>query len=311
MPHPHVSVLLNEFLSFFEGQSVRFFVDGTLGAGGHAEAILKNHPEIELFIGIDQDDTALDLSRKRLEPWKDKILLVKGNFGDLEAHLNQAGVNKVDGMLFDLGVSSMQLDRPEKGFSFMHDGALDMRMDPESDLTAEEIVNVWSEHEIARIFRDYGEEKYWRPAARAVVQARAAKPIRTTMDLVNALRPLLAPKYKKKNINPLTLVFQGLRICVNRELEMLENMLPQALKRLAVGGRLAVMTFHSLEDRIAKNIFRYEASDKVDTSGICGLFLDKDPTLKILTRKPVSASDQEIEMNSRSRSAKLRVVEKL
>jgi len=308
MTHPHISVLLNEILSFYEDRPIRFFVDGTLGAGGHSEAILKAHPEIEKLIGIDQDDLSLATAKKRLEPFGDKVVFIKGNFEDLDKYLKTANIKHVDGMLFDLGVSSMQLDIAEKGFSFSKDGPLDMRMNQDSQLTAAEIINTWSEKEIGRVLREYGEEKYWRKAASAIVLARNEKLIKTTTELADLLRPLFS--WKKKGVNPLTLIFQGLRIAVNRELEVLEKMIPKALESLGKGGRLSVITFHSLEDRIVKNLFRFEASDKFDTVGLGGVFKDKVPTIKILTKKPIPPSDDEVKINPRSRSAKLRCVEK-
>lgn len=308
--YPHISVLKNEILHYFSGMSIKSFVDGTLGAGGHAEAILQAHPELTLFIGIDQDPTALHIAQERLTPWKEKLKLIQGNFGALEDLLKNQGVGKVDGILLDLGVSSMQFDRAEKGFSFMNEGPLDMRMNPEGDLTAGEIINTWSEQELGRIFREYGEEKKWRYAAKVILEARARKSIRTTTELADILRPIF-PSYKKKGVNPLTLIFQALRICVNSELEMLEKALPQAFECLSSGGRLGVISFHSLEDRIVKNFFRFKASDKYDTSGIGGMFLDKDPEVIILSRKPLTPSEEEIEQNPRSRSAKLRFFEKI
>lgn len=308
MTHPHISVLLNEILSFYEDRPIRFFVDGTLGAGGHSEAILKAHPEIEKLIGIDQDDLSLATAKKRLEPFGDKVVFIKGNFEDLDKYLKTANIKHVDGMLFDLGVSSMQLDIAEKGFSFSKEGPLDMRMNQDSQLTAAEIINTWSEKEIGRVLREYGEEKYWRKAASAIVLARNEKLIKTTTELADLLRPLFS--WKKKGVNPLTLIFQGLRIAVNRELEVLEKMIPKALESLGKGGRLSVITFHSLEDRIVKNLFRFEASDKFDTVGLGGVFKDKIPTIKILTKKPIAPSDDEVKINPRSRSAKLRCVEK-
>jgi 16S rRNA (cytosine1402-N4)-methyltransferase len=307
---PHTPVLLNELLSFYEGRPLRRFVDATLGAGGHSEAFLKTHPEIELLIGIDQDPVARSLAKERLSPWEGRVTIVAGNFSALKTHLEVLGVDKVDGMIFDLGVSSMQFDQPEKGFSFMRDGPLDMRMDPSNPLTAEVIINTWSEADLGRLFRNYGEEKRWRAAARAIVSARQARPIATTLELVEVLRPAL-PNYNKKGIHPATLVFQALRIGVNDELHALETALPIAIDLLAPGGRLGVISFHSLEDRIVKNMMRFAASDKFDTSGIAGMFLDKDPIVTILTRKPVVPSDAEIAKNPRSRSAKLRVVEKI
>lgn len=305
MTSPHTPVLMHEVLEAFAGLKLQTFVDCTLGAAGHAEAILQAHPELDHFIGIDQDPQAHALALKRLAPWKNKVVLVQGNFRDLNRHLTQ----DVEGILIDLGVSSMQLDQPEKGFSFMREGPLDMRMDPTQALTAEEIVNTWPEKELAHLFLDFGEEKQGRSAARGIIKARQNKPIKTTKDLVDVLHPVLARK-AKKGIHPLTLVFQALRIVVNGELEALEKVLPQALSHLKKGGRLAVISFHSLEDRLVKNFIQYEASDKENTSGLAGLFVDKNPTVTPVTRKPIVASPEEMEVNPRSRSAKLRVVEK-
>lgn len=306
----HVSVLLNEIIQIFSEIRIETFVDCTLGAGGHSFSILETHPEIKRLVGIDQDPTARDLAEKKLRNWKEKVSVIPGNFTGFSHYLDDLQIDKVDGILIDLGVSSMQLDRPEKGFSFLHEGPLDMRMDPENPVTAEIIVNQWSEQEIGRIFRNYGEEKQWRGAARAVVEARTRHPLRTTKDLSAALMPVLGWKASKKKINPLTLVFQALRIAVNRELEVLEHLLPQALDRLSPGGRLAVISFHSLEDRIVKQFFQYQASDKEDTKGLSGLFLDKKPAVRIITKKPVIPNEAEILLNPRSRSAKLRVAEK-
>lgn len=301
----HKSVLLHEILQFFEGKTIKTFIDGTLGAGGHAAAILESHPEIEQYIGIDQDPEAIAIAEKTLLPWKGKVLIKYGNF--LEVIKNQK--DPADGILLDLGVSSMQLDRPEKGFSFMRDGPLDMRMDPSNGLTAAIIVNQWSENEIARVIRDYGEEKRWRAAARSIVAARQKESILTTLQLEQLLFPVL--RTDKKGIHPLTLTFQGLRIAVNRELEVLEKGLPLAIEILNPGGILAVISFHSLEDRLVKNAFRYAASDKEDTSGYRGHFLDKKPLVHILTRKPVEPSPEEIQANPRSRSSKLRIIQKI
>ncbi|HRD55844.1 MAG TPA: 16S rRNA (cytosine(1402)-N(4))-methyltransferase RsmH [Parachlamydiaceae bacterium] len=309
MDYPHIPILVEEILSFFKGCHLKYFVDGTLGAAGHAEAILKEHPEIERFIGIDQDDLSFEIAKKRLKPWEHKVSLAKGNFEDLDKILKKHNILAADGMLFDLGVSSMQLDLAEKGFSFMRDGPLDMRMDKDSQLTAEKIVNEWDEKEIGRVLREYGEEKQWRKAASAIVQARKKAPITTTLQLKELLSPLFS--WKKKGINPLTLIFQGLRIAVNRELDVLEVMIPKSLELLQKGGRLGVITFHSLEDRIVKNAFRFAASDKFDTVGLGGVFKDKEPLVKILTKKPLAAAEEEITKNPRSRSAKLRFIEKL
>lgn len=306
----HVSVLLNEIIEVFSELEINTFVDCTLGAGGHAESILQSHKEINRFIGIDQDPTARVIAYERLQLWKDKLTLIPGNFRDFSTHLDSLGIDKVDGILVDLGVSSMQLDQPEKGFSFMREGPLDMRMDPNNPLTAEIIVNEWTEQKLGQIFRDYGEEKQWRGVARAICSARENRSLKTTKDLSAVLMPVLGWKAAKKGINPLTLVFQALRIAVNGELEAIEQALPQLLDRVSSGGRLAVISFHSLEDRIVKRFFQYQASDKENTSGLAGLFLNKEPTVRMVTKKPIVPSEEEIKLNPRSRSAKLRVAEK-
>lgn len=307
---PHYSVLLTEVIEAFNPLSLSVVIDGTLGAGGHAQAILEQHPEIQYYIGIDQDPHALSLAGERLKPWSSKLFLRHGNFAQFDKFLKELSLSSANAILVDLGVSSMQLDQAARGFSFMQEGPLDMRMNPLEELTAADIVNTWSEQDLGRIFREYGEEKQWRTAARTIVQARQSHPFITTKDLKTILTPVLA-RFAKKGIHPLTLVFQALRICINKELEVLETFLPKAIDYLAPGGRLAVISFHSLEDRIVKTEMRLAASDKWDTSGIGGLFRDKDPTVKLITKKPIEPSEQEIQQNSRSRSAKLRVAEKL
>ncbi len=308
--YPHIPVLLHEVLQFFNDRPLKIFVDCTLGAGGHSESLLKSHPELELLVGIDQDPAAMELAKQRLDCWKNKIAFMEGNFIDFSNFMDRLKIGQVDGILVDLGVSSMQLNTPEKGFSFMHEGPLDMRMDPRNPLTAAEIINTWSEGEIGRIFRDFGEEKQWRLASRVIVESRKKALFTTTSDLSRVLWPILS-KRAKKGLNPLTLIFQGLRIAVNAELEVLEELLPRAIERLRPGGRLAIISFHSLEDRIVKNILRYEASDKENSSGLAGLFLNKPQTLKILTKKPTVPLESEILHNPRSRSAKLRAAEKI
>lgn len=312
--YPHTSVLLKECLAAFEPISLKVFVDATLGAGGHSAALLHAHPELNHLIGIDQDPAALEIAKKRLEANKDcKLDLMKGNFEDFAKHLAKAKVKHVDGILADLGFSSMQVDTPERGFSFMREGPLDMRMDPTAQITAATIINTYPEKELALIFRDLGEETHWRKAAYLIVEERKTKPFNTTTELANFLEKKLGRQQKKgrKFIHPATQIFQALRIAVNRELERLEIFLPAALQSLRPGGRLAIITFHSLEDRIVKRAFAYYASDKESTSGIGGLFLDKKPEALLISRKPLEASLEEISENPRSRSAKLRVIEKL
>lgn len=286
----HIPVLESQVLSVFEGKEIGTFFDGTLGAGGHASAILKAHPEIERYLGCDRDPTALELAKSRLEPWGEKVELVRGTYDDLPRILKEKKISTIDGFLIDVGVSSMQLDEVERGFSFRGEAPLDMRMDPESRLTAEEIVNRFSEKELARIFFEYGEERRSRQVAKAIVEARRKKRIRTTKELVDIVMPVAT----KGRLHPATLVFQALRIVVNDELGQLERGIQAAMEHVAVGGRIAVISFHSLEDRIVKNLLR---SDRADW--------------KVLTKKPVGPTDEEIKINPRSRSAKLRAAERV
>lgn len=308
---PHIPVLLNECLAAFSHLNMKIYVDGTLGAGGHAEAILRAHPEIEHFIGIDQDKDALEIAKNRLTkefPIR-KMSFIFGNFSNVASHLKTIGITSIDGILVDLGVSSMQLDQTERGFSFMRDGPLDMRMNRHVGITAADIVNTWDERDLANLFFRYGEEKQSRRAAYAICKARELKPFETTLELASCIEKSI--KKIKWDIHSATKIFQALRIAVNGELDHLENLLPQAVKLLNQGGRLAVITFHSLEDRIVKQSFAYHASDKESTSGIGGMFLSKEPILKLVTRKPQEADETEVRSNPRSRSAKLRVIEKL
>lgn len=307
---PHLSVLLDPVLESFKDLEINTFVDGTLGAAGHSRAILEAHPEIEKLIGFDQDPSALAIAKERLAGFEEKCELVHANFSEMAKQLKAKGIEGVDGILLDLGISSMHVDQPERGFSFREDGPLDMRMNPEQKLTAAEVVNTWESKDLGRIFRNYGEERAWRGAAEAICRARAVQPIETTQQLVAVLNPVLA-RWAKKGINPCTKVFQALRICVNGELDVLEKVLPDAMALLRPGGRLAIISFHSLEDRMVKQSFRYAASDKEQDSGLAGLFIDKEPLVRLVTRKPVSADAAEIQANPRSRSARLRVVEKL
>lgn len=302
----HQSVLLYEVLNIFGSLNLEIFVDGTLGAGGHSFEILSRHPELKLLIGVDQDPDALQIAKKRLSAWKEKVVFQKGNFSDLKSYLQNRRIEKVDGILLDLGVSSMQFDRAERGFSLKNDGPLDMRMDPDNSLTAEEIVNTWKETELGKIFREFGEEKRWKPAAKAIVKGR---PVHTTLELVELLSKVLG-KPQKGKIHPATRIFQALRLVVNQELEKLQAVIPEAVEYLRPGGRLAVISFHSLEDRIVKKEFRYLADDKESTRGIGGVFISKDPLVNVITRRPIEPAAAEISRNPRSRSAKLRVVEK-
>jgi 16S rRNA (cytosine1402-N4)-methyltransferase len=285
----HVAVLLNEALSYLDPQPGRRFIDATFGAGGHTQALLERSAPDGVVLALDLDDSALEAGRERLASFGSRLTLVHSNFTDIASVAAAHGFQEVDGILADVGVSSMMLDDPERGFSFMREGPLDMRMDVSQDVTASEIVNSYSEKEIADILYIYGEERRSRPIARSIVRRR---PLSTTTDLVQAVQRVLGgPRFGK--LHPATRTFQALRIAVNDELNSLQVFLNSAPTCLKPGGRLAVIAFHSLEDRIVKNSFR--------SSVLPG---------KPLTKKVVTATPEEIESNSRARSAKLRVWER-
>lgn len=305
--HFHEPIMVEKVLEAFSGIDLTYFYEGTLGSAGHAYHILSEHPEIKRYIGCDKDPSALEIARKKLDPWKDKLELIHGDFADLDQQLVWKKIENIDGFFFDLGVSSMQLNQGEKGFSFLQEGPLDMRMNPESSLTAFEIVNHWSEEKLGEIFKEYGEEKRWKKAAHAIAQARKRSAIETTKQLADLLRDKLGRGIKKR-LHPATLIFQALRICVNRELESIRQALPKAIDILRVGGRLGVMSFHSLEDRIVKEIFKEGAFKKAQNK--YRGFRER-PVLKLVTKKPLVAGKTEVRANPRSRSARLRIVEKV
>ncbi|HSX38850.1 MAG TPA: 16S rRNA (cytosine(1402)-N(4))-methyltransferase RsmH [Chlamydiales bacterium] len=285
----HKAVLLAEVLRFFETVKLDVFFEGTVGAGGHGKALLEAHPEIKRYLACDRDPAAHELAAAVLAPWGKKVEWILGPYADLSRYLDEKNIEEIDGFLIDIGVSSMQLDTQERGFSFLGDAPLDMRMDPNHPLTAEKMVNEVPEKELARIFFEYGEERRSRQIARAIVEARRKKRIRTTRELVAIVKPVAI----WGRLHPATLVFQALRIAVNDELGQLKKGLEAAISRVRIGGRIAAISFHSLEDRIVKNAFR-EAKEH----------------LEIITKKPVGPTDQERKENPRSRSAKLRVAEK-
>lgn len=293
----HKSVLVNEVLSFFAGRELKFFFDGTLGAGGHAQAILSEHPEIEVYVACDRDPDAIALARDKLKQWEEKLRFFHGNYSELKKWLDAAEIAGVDGVLIDAGVSSMQLDRSEKGFSFQKEGPLDMRMNPSSKLTAQEIVNHWRQEEIEKILKEYGEEPRARAVAKAIVDARKKKLIQTTKDLVEVIRPVAKGK---PHLHPATLTFQAIRIAVNDELQELQTGIDEAIEALRPDGRIVVISFQRLEDRIVKTSFRDKEIKKKKPSN----------PLKLLTKKPLGPSQEEAKANPRSRSAKLRAAEK-
>lgn len=301
----HRSVLLPEAVRLMEPKRGKIIVDGTLGGGGHSEAFLEAGACV---IGLDQDPQALAYAQKRLARFGEQFTAVRANFSQICAVLDQLGMERIDGAFLDIGVSSWQLDAPERGFSFMRSGPLDMRMDPEGDQTAAEIVNKAPAEELERIFRQYGEEHAARKIANHIVRERVAREIHTTGELA-ALIEQVHPRRGKTH--PATRVFQGLRIAVNRELEVLEQALVSFAARLNKGGRFGVITFHSLEDRIVKRFFKEHSTQWLDRPEWPQPRPNPECIFKLLTTKPVVAADEEQEINPRSRSAKLRFVERL
>lgn len=306
----HISVLLNECIENLNIKPDGVYVDGTLGLGGHSEQILKRLDGGRL-IGIDRDESAITRTGERLKAYADKLTLVHGNFCDVVQILDELNIDSVDGMLFDLGVSSPQLDEAERGFSYMNDAPLDMRMDNTSALTAWVVVNEWNEAELARILRDFGEERYARRIASHIVQERAKKPIETTLELVDIIRSAMPAAALREKQHPAKRSFQAIRIAVNDELGAVDQMIKTAPDKLAQGGRLCVISFHSLEDRIVKNgIAARENGCTCPREApicICGF----KQTLKSVYRKPIVPGEDELNNNPRARSAKLRVAEKV
>lgn len=306
----HYSVMLQECIDALNIKPDGIYVDGTLGMGGHSLEIAKKLTSGRL-IAIDRDQTALERAGKRLEEYKDRISFVHGNFRDLGAILDAQGIDRVDGMLFDLGVSSPQLDESERGFSYMADAPLDMRMDKSESLTAAEIVNTWPKERLKRIFYDFGEERFAPRIAEAIERARENREIKTTLELVDIIKSAMPAVALREKQHPAKRSFQAIRIAVNDELEAVSDVLSVAADRLSPGGRLVVMSFHSLEDRIVKNAItsRENGCTCPRDFPICTCGFTQ--TLRSITRKPLMASAEELDENPRSRSAKLRVAERV
>tara|TARA_B100000519_G_scaffold184232_1_gene178420 strand:+ start:399 stop:1340 length:942 start_codon:yes stop_codon:yes gene_type:complete len=304
----HKPVLYNEIIKHLKPTQGGVYLDGTLGAGGHSEAILS-YPETNV-IGLDLDPIALEISGKRLSVFGSRFQAINGNFADWLAELMPGELHKegLDGILVDLGVSSMQIDQPKRGFSFQKDGPLDMRMNPNQELSAKEVVNGSSQGEIAEILWKFGEERLSRRIAYRIVQQRRKGAICRTEELANLVLDVYTKsKIRRQKIHPATRTFQALRIFVNGELENLQQLLSIGYKRLKIGGYLCIISFHSLEDRLVKHTFRKLASSCICPTEIPVCRCEQRPEIKILTRRPVMASREEIEVNPRSRSAKLRV----
>ena len=301
----HIPVLLNETIQGLNINPSGTYVDLTVGRGGHSSEILACLKDGRL-ICVDQDEEAIVASTARLSKISNKFEMVRANFSELETILANLGIKEVDGILMDLGVSSPQFDKGERGFSYTEDARLDMRMDQRQDLTAYQIINNYGLEDLTKIFQIYGEEKYSYSIAKNIIKAREAKPIETTLELVEIIKRSKPMKELKKVGHPAKQVFQALRIAVNDELNVLEKALTAALKHLKPGGRLAVITFHSGEDRIVKNYFKEAAIS--EGNRIDGPMLEKEKEFDLINRKPIVASEAELEMNHRSASAKLRII---
>lgn len=306
----HISVLLAEAVDALNIRPDGIYLDGTLGGAGHSLEIVKRLTTGRL-IGVDRDPEALEAAKARLAPYLDRVTLVHSNFAELDAILDRLEIPAVDGMLFDLGVSSPQLDESERGFSYMADAPLDMRMDPGDRVTAREIVNTWPQDELRRILYAYGEERYAPQIAAAIVRRRAERPIETTLELVDVIRSGMPPKALREKQHPAKRSFQAIRIAVNDELSAVDRMMQTAVGRLNPNGRLAVITFHSLEDRIVKNAMAQAAKGCTCPPEFPVCVCGKKPQVRLITRKAILAGEAELEQNPRARSAKLRVAEKL
>ncbi|HBB15667.1 MAG TPA: 16S rRNA (cytosine(1402)-N(4))-methyltransferase [Syntrophus sp. (in: bacteria)] len=307
----HIPVMISEVIASLRCRAGAVYVDGTVGGGGHAEAILRGTAPDGMLIGIDTDEEALDEAAKRLAPFKNRTILVKGNFADMDAILTEMNIGKADGILLDLGVSSHQLDTAYRGFSFTLDAPLDMRMDRSRGSSAYDLIQTLPEEELERIIRKYGEERMARRVARSIVEKRKVTPIRTTADLAAVVVRALPHVAGRQRIHPATRTFQALRIAVNDELTGLHRAITDGMERLGPGGRFSVISFHSLEDRIVKSAFRIGEKGCICPPDLPVCACRRTPTLKVITRKPIIPGEAEITSNPRSRSAKLRTAERI
>jgi 16S rRNA (cytosine1402-N4)-methyltransferase len=307
----HTTVLLDEAVEGLNIKPDGVYVDCTLGGAGHSSLILSKLGENGKLIAFDQDETAIVNAKEKLSAYREQLTIVKSNFLHLKEELEKLGIDKVDGVLYDLGVSSPQLDTPERGFSYHHDAPLDMRMDNQASVSAYDVINHWSFEDLVRIFFRYGEEKFSKQIARKIEAKRAIKPIETTFELVDLIKEGIPAPARRKGGHPAKRIFQAVRIAVNDELGVFEESLQQAIELLKPEGRISVITFHSLEDRICKATFKKESETPNLPPGLPIIPDEFKPVLKLVTRKPIVPSDEELEHNNRARSAKLRVAEKL
>lgn len=310
MEFAHISVLLNEAVDALEVKDNGIYADGTLGGGGHSEEILKRNSSLRL-IGIDRDTDAISAAGKRLQSFSDRITLVNSNFADIKQVLRNLGIDKIDGAVLDLGVSSYQLDNADRGFSYMKDAPLDMRMNQKDTKSAYDVVNTYDKNELTDIFFRYGEEKWSKRIAEFIVNRRENKPIETTKELADIILAAIPAGARDRGSHPAKRVFQAIRIEVNGELEILKNAIKDFVSCLNKGGRLAIITFHSLEDRIVKQCFSELAAGCTCPKDFPVCVCGKQPAVKVITKKPLLPTEEEQTYNSRSKSAKLRVVQKL
>ncbi len=310
MEFSHYSVMLKETIEELKVKSDGIYVDGTLGGGGHAYEVCKRLSDVGHFYGIDQDAAAIAAASQRLSEFGDRVTIIRSNYCEMCKELRDRGVTGVDGIVLDLGVSSYQLDEADRGFTYREDAALDMRMDQRQEKTARDIVNGYSEMDLYRIIRDYGEDKFAKNIAKHIVQARERQPIETTGELVEIIKAAIPAKIRMQKGHPAKQTFQAIRIELNRELEVLRDSLDDMIDFLNPGGRLCIITFHSLEDRIVKNAFRKNEHPCTCPPDFPVCVCGKTPKGKVVTRKPILPGEGELEENSRSKSAKLRVFER-
>lgn len=311
MEFKHKSVLLKETIENLNIKPDGIYVDGTLGGGGHAYEVCKRLSSKGRFIGIDQDEDAIKAATRRLLEFEDKVQIIRSNYCDMREALADIGVYKVDGIVLDLGVSSYQLDDPERGFTYrVEDAPLDMRMDRRQEFTAKELINTYSEMELYHIIRDFGEDKFAKNIAKHIVAARAKKPIETTGELTEIIKAAIPAKIRMNAGHPAKRTFQAIRIELNKELEVLQNSLEDMIDLLNPGGRICIITFHSLEDRIVKSIYKKSENPCTCPSDFPICVCGKKSLGKVITRKPIIPTEEELVYNSRSKSAKLRVFEK-
>ncbi|MDO4809091.1 MAG: 16S rRNA (cytosine(1402)-N(4))-methyltransferase RsmH [Eubacteriales bacterium] len=306
----HLSVLPEEVIEGLKVDPSGIYVDGTLGGGGHAFLVAEKLSRGGRLIGIDRDAEAIEAAAKRLEPFKDRVTVVKGNYENAKQILSDLGIDKVNGILLDLGVSSYQFDNKDRGFSYREDAPLDMRMDRSDVMTAYDVVNTYGESELYRILKDYGEEKFAKNIAARIVKQRENAPIRTTFELTEVIKASIPAKFRETGGHPSKKTFQAIRIEVNRELDILKNVIGDLIDLLAPGGRLCIISFHSLEDRIVKQAFKEAESPCICPPDFPVCVCGRKSRGTVVTRKPVTAGEEELESNQRAHSAKLRIFEK-